>query len=120
MKELIDQFDRYVIPIANWIKPVMEAQIKNDFDLDINLPDGNAIVAGGWEDTFQISTSKIGPMKLMIAFLEVSIQIAVAKDLTFFQYRYEFSYKHPGGGSNGFRILKKYVKENYRWIEEIY
>ena len=64
-------------------------------------------------------------MSLMIAFLEVEIKIEVAKDLKdedqpFFQYRYNFSYKHPNGGSNGFRILKRYVKKGYRWVEEIY
>ena len=83
------------------------AKIKNDLDVDIVI-DEHEFSTSGIENTFQISTSRIGPMALMIDFLEVTIRSSMSSEDKRFGIIYKFSYKHTKGGSNGYDIQSIY------------
>ena len=59
----------------------------------------------------KVSTSLIGPMALMIEELFVSVKAAKNAQDERTYLIFEFTYKHPGGGSNGFSAHKNFETE---------
>jgi len=87
-----------------------------DYDDDFTrvLDDPNCGEVFVVERTFPVSTLEIGPMALVIDSLEIRISTLFGTREVdgfrrpFFSISYKYSYTHPGGGSNGKRVVKQF------------
>lgn len=96
--------------------------ILNDLDIQVPLTTNqfDGVSSGKWTTIHRepISTSRIGPMAMMITKLTVEIRVMVTKSRLYLEYH--FRYDHPSG-SNGYRAEKTILLDcNGEWNRHAY